>query len=114
VKSLFPFWDGKYGWVESAKRREKQIQQLQEIADSPFAEQSEVGKMVKVYMGLREWYVSEYQAADLGTDWTKNANAEYVRIGLTKAGDELARMVPQFAFVWQNVLAPEFEIGLED
>ena len=114
VKSLFPFWDGKYGWVESAKRREKQIQQLQEIADSPFAEQSEVGKMVKAYMGLREWYVSEYQAADLGTDWTKNANAEYVRIGLTKAGDELARMVPQFAFVWQNVLAPEFEIGLED
>lgn len=114
VKSLFPFWDGKYGWVESAKRREKQIQQLQEIANSPFAEQSEVGKMVKVYMGMRDFYLSEYQAADLGTDWTKNANAEYVRIGLTKVGDQLARMVPQFAFLWQNVLAPEFEIGLED
>jgi hypothetical protein len=116
ISELYPFWDGKYGWAESASRREQQMKQLEEMVEtkSEYLEQSNIGKVIKSYMGLREFYLQEYNASNPGTDWTKNSKAQYVRDGLTRAGDTLAQMVPQFAFVWQNVLAREWNTDLGD
>jgi hypothetical protein len=116
ISELYPFWDGKYGWAESASRREQQMKQLEEMVEtkSEYLEQSNIGKVIKSYMGLREFYLQEYNASNPGTNWTKNSKAQYVRDGLTRAGDTLAQMVPQFAFVWQNVLAREWNTDLGD
>ena len=113
VNQRFPGWDPLGTYSDSNTKRIRQFQDIEKMVNDPEIVSMPAGSALKEYMGARRQAVQAQIDASAGAvtdrNWISLAGTVALREYLYRTGARLARDVPEFGPMWQNVLVKEFE-----
>jgi hypothetical protein len=113
IEQAFPGWSTLGSTADAQVKRRYQLQDIAKMILDPKVLTTPAGSALKEYMDKRkeniELMVSNSGGAVNNRNWIKNQSSYPLRQRLFNEGNAIAKNVPEFAAMWENVLVREFD-----
>jgi hypothetical protein len=108
LREFYPGFGGETVGLAQAVTQEQMISELEDWSDDPILANTEAGQGVALYMTARESAIEEAQSRDI-VGWQEADATEDLRVWLQGVAQLLIMQYPDFAAVYDRVLASEVE-----
>jgi len=113
IEQAFPGWSTLGNTADAQVKRRYQFQDIAKMILDPKVLATPAGSALKEYMDKRKenitLMVSNSGGAVNNRNWIKNQSSYPLRQRLFNEGNTIAKNVPEFAPMWENVLVREFD-----